>query len=248
MSTYLHLMGWNELLARVFDGFQVQRDLSPDWLVNPGTRRRLKLDLVYPEIGVAVRFVGLQVKGAGRKSEWEELEDASRDEVRKELCRQHGIDLFLLSPDEPFPGEQFKTLGMLLGNVSRRIAQNGRFQGKAATMERLAQARGRLDELRRRVNRPDDLVPFAEAWRDREARMVAEVQKPQPKPNGAAKSVAAAKRLQIGQNVQHEKFGPGSVTQVEPKEDDVYLTINFVNFGERKFLASLVGEKLAVGG
>lgn len=247
MSTYLHLMGWNEILARVFDGFQVQRDLSPDWLVNPGTRRRLKLDLVYPEIGLAVRFVGLQVKGAGRKSEWEELEDASRDEVRKELCRMHGIDLFLLSPDEPFPAEQFKTLGILLGNVSRRLAQGGRFQGKAATMEALSRARSRLDELRRRVNRPDDLVPFAESWRDREARMMAEAQKPQPKPNGASKAVAAAKNLQVGQQVQHEKFGPGSVTGVEPKDGDVYLTINFVESGERKFLASLVGEKLMVG-
>ncbi|MBX7237461.1 MAG: hypothetical protein K1X65_23990 [Caldilineales bacterium] len=246
MSTYLHLMGWNEILARVFDGFQVQRDVSPDWLVNPGTRRRLKLDLVYPDIGVAVRFVGLQVKGAGRKSEWEELEDASRDEVRKELCRMHGIDLFLLSPDEPFPAEQFKALGILLGNVSRRIAQGGRFQGKAATMEALSQARGRLDELRRRVNRPDDLVSFAESWRDREARLLMEAQKPQPKPNGATKAVAAAKNLQVGQRVQHEKFGPGTVSRLEPKDGDVYLTIAFVNSGERILLASLIGDKLTV--
>jgi hypothetical protein len=246
MSTYLYLMGWNEILARVFDGFQVQRDVSPDWLVNPGTRRRLKLDLVYPDIGLAVRFVGLQVKGAGRKSEWEELEDASRDEVRKELCRMHGIDLFLLSPDEPFPAEQFKALGILLGSVSRRLAQGGRFQGKAATMEALSRARGRLDELRRRVNRPDDLVSFAESWRDREARLMVEAQKPQPKPNGAAKAVAAAKHLQVGQRVEHEKFGLGTVSRLEPKDGDVYLTIAFVNSGERTLLASLIGDKLAI--
>lgn len=246
MSTYLHMMGWNEILARIFDGFQVQHDVSPEWLVNPGTRRRLKLDLLYPEIGVAVRFVGLQVKGAGRKSEWEELEDATRDETRKELCRLNGIELFLLSPDEPFPTELFKDLGMVLTDASRRLAQSSRSQGKAALTHRLAQARQRADELRRRINRPDDLAPFAEAWRDREARMIAAAQQPAPKPRSAAKAVDAARRLQIGQQVVHERFGPGAITQVEAREDDVYLTISFITEGERRFAASLVGEKLQV--
>lgn len=246
MSTYLHMMGWNEILARIFDGFQVQHDVSPEWLVNPGTRRRLKLDLLYPEIGVAVRFVGLQVKGAGRKSEWEELEDATRDETRKELCRLHGIELFLLAPDEPFPGELFKDLGMVLTDASRHLAQSGRSQGKTALMHRLAQARQRADELRRRINRPDDLAPFAEAWRDRETRMIAAAQQPAPKPKSAIKAVDAARRLQIGQQVFHERFGPGAITQVETREDDVYLTISFVTEGQRRFAASLVGEKLQV--
>ncbi len=247
MSTYLSLMGWNEILARTFEGFETQRDASPEWLVNPGTRRRLKLDLLYGEIGLAVRFVGLQVKGAGRKSDWEEKEDASRDEVRKELCRMHGIDLLLIAPDDAYPNDQFKDLGIALASASRRLAQSGRFQGKAALMERLSQARHRMDEIRRRVNKPEDLALFAEAWRDRELRAVTEVQKQAsaaPAANG--KAIAAVRQLRAGQQVTHERFGAGTVIEVEPKEDDVYFVINFVTAGERKFMASLVADKLKV--
>jgi hypothetical protein len=247
MSNYLSLMGWNEILARVFEDFAVERDASPEWLVNPGTRRRLKLDILYADIGLAVRFVGLQVKGAGRKSDWEEKEDASRDEVRKELCRLHGIDLLLIAPDDAYPNEQFKDIGMALASASRRLAQGGRFQGKAALMEGLAQARHRMDEIRRRVNRPEDLALFAEAWRDRELRAVTDAQnqaKSTPPANG--KAVAAVRQLRVGQQVTHERFGVGSVTQVETKDNDVYVAINFVTAGERRFLASLVADKLKV--
>ena len=69
MSTYLYMMGWNEILARIFDGFTEQRNVSPPWLVNPATRRRLKLDLLFPDIGVAIRFAGIQAKGSRRKSD-----------------------------------------------------------------------------------------------------------------------------------------------------------------------------------
>ncbi|MCO6452384.1 MAG: hypothetical protein J5I90_16515 [Caldilineales bacterium] len=245
MSTYLNLMGWNEILARLFDGFECQRDVSPEWLINPGTRRRLKLDLMYPEIGVAVRFTGMQVKGIGRKSDWEELEDASRDEVRKALCRENGIELFLLSPNDGYPSEQFKGLSSVLAGASRRIAQGPRFQGKAAVMEKLSNARERLEDIRRRVKRQDDLVPYAEAWRDRETRMVAELSKPTPHTNGKSKGKAKLPKFEVGQQVEHQSFGPGVITQVDPREDDTYLTIRFVTAGEKRFAGSLAVDKLA---
>ena len=36
--------GWRELLARVFTSFDAEYGLTPEWLVNPDTNRRLKLD------------------------------------------------------------------------------------------------------------------------------------------------------------------------------------------------------------
>jgi len=51
-----------EILARIFDGFEVEYNVSPNWLINPETHRKLKLDLLYPEIGLAVRFQGLRAK------------------------------------------------------------------------------------------------------------------------------------------------------------------------------------------
>ena len=241
MSSYLYLMAWNEILARVFDGFEAQRNVSPEWLVNPGTKRRLKIDYLYPQIGVAVRFVGLQVKGAGRKSDWEEMEDASRDEVRKELCRLHEIDLLLLSPVDSHPSEQFKQIGVTLSAASRRLAKAGRFRGKADVMEGLSQARKRLDDIRRRVNKTEDLTPYAELWRDRETAAIIQAQKPPPRANSARRALT---RFKVGQLVRHSHFGSGVVTALESKEDDTYVTVNFVTAGERTLAASLVGDKL----
>jgi len=246
MSTSLYLMAWNELLARIFDGFRLERDVSPEWLVNPGTRRRLKLDLYYPEIGLAVRFVGLQVKGAGRKSEWEEREEAARDEVRKALCQEHGIELILLDPAAPFPSESLKTILMTLAGISRRLARDKRMAGKARLMERLAAARNRADALRHRIHRLEDLPPYAESWRDRELRQVtAAAPLPSP-PVAAAAAVGIAHRLRVGQEVNHARYGRGTVSAVEAKADDVYLTIRFRTGEERRFAASLVADKLEV--
>lgn len=243
MSTQLYLMGWNEILARIFTGFETQHSVSPDWLLNPATRRKLKLDLLYPEIGIAVRFVGLQARGQARKSDWEELEDESRDEVRGELCRLHGVELVLLAPFAPYPEETFKRLGMALSSASRRTATQGRARGKAAQMERLAGARKQLEEIRRRVQRLEDLAGYAELWRDRETRMVTALEKPAG--NGAStRHIAAVRKLQPGQWIEHERFGRGEVTAVEPAEDDLYLTIRFLTAGERRFLASLAADKL----
>jgi hypothetical protein len=51
---------WREILARIFADFAAEQNLSPEWLINPETKRPLKLDLVYPEIGLAIRFAGLR--------------------------------------------------------------------------------------------------------------------------------------------------------------------------------------------
>ena len=244
MSNYLFWMGWNEILARIFDGFQTQRNISPDWLINPATRRKLKLDFLYPDIGIAVRFSGMQ--GKGRKSEWEELENSSRDEIRKELCRQNGVDLILLTPYDPFPRELLSEINMVLGAASRRIAKSKRFRGKAELMAQLARARDELATIRRSVNKLEDIPPYAEAWRDREARVIANTRAPERPTNGASKKTTAVRKLKVGQWVKHERFGRGMVTEVESKQDDVYLTINFVTEGQRQFMGSLVADKLSL--
>jgi len=243
MSSYLPLMGWNEILARVFDGFTVEKNASPNWLINPPTKRKLKLDYLYPEIGVAVRFTGMKAKGQRRKSDWEELEDQSRDETRRELCRMNGVELALILPLDPFPNEHLRRLQMILGSASRRLAKSKRFKGKAALMERLNQARKRLDEISRHVKKPEDLTPYAEAWRDREANAIADLRRSAPQ---APKRKINPNRLKVGQKVKHSHFGVGTVTAIEKGEDDNYVTINFVTKGERKFALSLLAGKLAV--
>ena len=140
MSSALNIMAWREILARTMQGFAVETDVSPAWLVNPATNRRLKLDLLYPEVGLAVRFVGLTAKGQPKQSDWEQQEEAQRDQTREELCRQHGVELFLLDADYPHPGEQFQRLRTILSRLSRTLAQGDRpNQDKQTLMPRLAE-------------------------------------------------------------------------------------------------------------
>ena len=243
MSSYLAIMGWNEILARTFEDFDTEKNASPAWLVNPATRRRLKLDYLYPQIGIAVRFTGIKAKGQRRKSDWEELEDQSRDEIRRELCRQNGVELALITPHDPFPAEQLRQLKMALGAASRRLAKSGRFRGKARLMEQLNRARQRLDEIDRHINRPEDLTPYAESWRDREAQAISDAQKT-PIPFNNRK--INPERLQVGQKVKHSHFGVGAVKTIEKGDDDAFITIDFVTSGERKFALSLLAGKLMV--
>ena len=60
--------GWREVFARVFEDFYAQYNVSPDWLKNPATNRRLKLDILYPQLNIAVRFEGLHGKKRRRLS------------------------------------------------------------------------------------------------------------------------------------------------------------------------------------
>ena len=243
MSRYLPLMGWNEILARVFEGFKVEKNASPPWLVNPATKRKLKLDYLYPEIGLAVRFTGMKAKGQRRKSDWEALEDQSRDEIRRELCRLNGVDLVLIDPLNAFPNEQLRRLQMALGAASRKLAKRKRFRGQAALLERLNRARKQLDAISGQIKKPDDLAAFAESWRDREANAVAALDKAAP-PKPTRK--INPNRLRVGQRVKHSHFGVGTVQAIESGDDETYVTINFVTKGERKFALSLLAGKLAV--
>jgi hypothetical protein len=243
LSSALDIMAWREILARTMQGFTVEIDVSPTWLVNPATKRRLKLDQLYPQAGLAVRFVGLTAKGQPKQSDWELEEDAQRDRTREELCRQHGIELLLLDPDHPDPSQQLQHLRTVLSRLSRTLAQSNRpDQAKLTFMPLLAEARRRLDEIARRVKRPEDLVLFAELWRDRETASIAASRMPAPV---KATKPARTLRLAEGERVQHARFGPGAVFGVvDPASEDPLITVLFDNGEQRTFLASLVGDKL----
>jgi len=239
--TQLHWMAWQEILAQVFEGFEVEKDITPDWLTNPATGRRLKLDRLYPEIGLAVRFVGGQPKGRRRRpSDWELLEEEQRDQTRAALCEQVGVTLLLIDPYDPEPRRVLGRLCTALGGASRRLAQSRRPKRvKGRLMPMLAAARKRCEEIHGRLRRPEGMALFAELWRDREARMVAKTQaargrRPKSKP----------RRYREGQVVRHRAFGRGVVIGLEPDEGDMRVTVRFDDGSERTFLASLVRDKL----
>jgi len=246
-SMYVAINAWREILARVFFAFNPQENVSPPWLINPATRRRLKLDCYYADAGVAVRFVGLKAKGQGRQSDWEVLEEEQRDQTRTELCQANGVQLFLVDAlDDPL--KQLDALIRLLSRAGRVLAQGDRaVQEKMLWQPRLSEARGRAEEIRRLVAQRSEqmMANLADSWRDRESGYSAAAEPlPLPKPSGEMTRFLAV-QLKEGLRVAHVKFGSGVVTALTGTGDDTRISILFDGDQERTFLVNLVFDKLS---
>ncbi len=240
MSAGLNVMAWREVLERIFAGFVRQCDVSPDWLINPSTRRRLKLDILYPEIGIAIRFVGLQGNRRGAISDWEVAEQEQREDVREELCRQQGIVLVAIPVISDRPGDVLRTLSDAIGRATRAMAKGStRLSEKRRLMPLLAEARTRCEQMIPRIRRPDDLALFAELGRDREAALVSSLE-----PTSPPRPRSSPPAYRLGMQVTHPVFGEGTIRALTPDGDDLRVTVDFVRAGERTLLASLVADKL----
>ncbi len=247
-QVYLRTLAWREILARVFEGQRVQTNVSPKWLVNPATRRRLKLDYLYPELGVAVRFAGLTAKGQRRQSDWEALEAEQRDQTRAELCRLNGVQLAIIQPLKD-PVEELDGLLRVLSRASRLAARDkGSAARKRARMDGLGKAHRVATDLRGRIRRrPEQMMAtLAERWRDREEGLASELQRSSAQESSRKRKAGLKKlkALQPGQRVQHSAFGPGVVTGVQGEGEEMRVSILFDASQERTFLASLVADKL----
>jgi len=227
--------GWREVIARVFTGLDVELGLSPQWLVNPDTGRRLKLDYSFPDIGLAVRFVGLQgTARRGRKSDEEVAAEERREQARAEVCRAHGVVLVSIDPDGE-PRAALRSLEMGLARASAQLAKSGAPHArKQALMPKLSEARQRAGEFTTKLASPERLNLYAEMWRDREAALAT--------PALTRKPVGPARSYRTGMEVEHERFGLGQITAVEPEGGDQVITVDFVEAGVRSFYASLLGD------
>ncbi len=229
--------GWREVLERIFAGFKIEYSVMPEWLVNPDTHRRLKLDYLMPEVGVAVRFIGLEGGGRKRrKSDEEVAADEAREDSREEVCREHGIVLLSIDPDGE-PREALRHVEMGLARATSRLALGKTAPAqKQRLMPLLSAARQRAGDFSQRLATPEAVLGYAELWWDRQAALAANAQ---PAPAGAP-----ARHYRTGMAVSHEKFGPGQVTAVQADGKDVAVTVRFADASERTFWAGLVGDKL----
>ena len=235
--------------SRVFTDFTAQDNVSPEWLINPATRRRLKLDRYYPDAGVAIRFAGLTAKGQGRQSDWEALESEQRDQTRAELCRLNGVQLAVINPLED-PVKQIEGLLRALSRASRVLAQSNRpDRDKQRWMPALSEARAQAEELRSLISKqPEQMIAnLAESWRDRETAVA------MPSPDGARPavpvkvSVDSAGGFSTGQRVRHLRFGEGLITDVTDTADGTQVSILFDGEEQqRTFLLELVADKLEI--
>jgi hypothetical protein len=247
-SIYLSISAWRELLARTFAGYKELDNVSPDWLVNPATNRKLKLDKFYPEAAIAIRFVGLTAKGQGRQSDWEVMETEQRDQTRSELCSRNGVQLATIDPNEDIV-KQMDALLSILARASRTLAQGSQPDSfKMQWMPALAAARDRAEKLRSAlVKDPEQMIAnLADAWREREAGGALDLSRsttpngPRPANNGSLANMV----LSTGQRVRHLKFGDGVVTRIDGSGESATVAILFDAAEERTFMAGLLYDKL----
>jgi len=161
---------WLEIIEQILGAFHAVDNATPDWLVDQTSGRRLKVDRLYPELGIAIRFKGLL--GASRSTDLDEMdlmEEATRDEARARLCRQAGIALVVIDADSNVPGRTLADMHTALSAAMRRIAQQRVAQEtKSSFLPRIASAKATCRRVMNAVSSPEDLLPFAQAWEDRQ--------------------------------------------------------------------------------
>jgi hypothetical protein len=230
-------LAWREILMRIMDGFAAEEGVSPDWLVNPGTRRRLKLDYYYPEALLAIRFEGATGNRKAPVSEQERQEAKGRDKTREELCEAQGVSLVGIDLNQGEPQAVLREISASLSRSIRRVTEGGAKRQAAALAQRLTEARSRSDSLGFRVRSHGDLAVFADLYRDR----LYAAQSPQPAP---ADTNGPALKLPEGARVHHERFGTGVVTAVDKDEHDSFVSVRFDDGSERRFASSLLAGRM----
>jgi hypothetical protein len=223
---------WREIFFRIFDGIQPEFNIWPDWLVNPATKRPLKLDLNYPQLGVAVRFEGMQGKRKQRLSLEEEAQQKTRDRARLDLCRANGIELIAVDIAGDEPTAIFRDVDMCLSRAKERVT-------RAEAEQQIKQARAIAADLSRRVRQTQDLRLYADLWNDRQHRLA------EPGPASVLQPVSR-EQFKVGMAVEHVAFGNGIITNIADNADDSFLTVDFVTAGQKILATSLVAGKLTV--
>ena len=228
LSVWRLANGWREVFARIFDGFDVKLNTTPNWLVNPTTNRRLKLNMLYPEIGIAVRFEGMQGQQSRRLSLEEEDQQRVRFDARVEVCRQHNIHLVVADLATGKSKQVFQQADTALSRAAETAP--------ADLKPRLKAARVIAGDLAAKIRHEDNLALYADLWSDRQYQL----SEPLDDPSSPSSPID----FTPGMEVEHTHFGPGVIVSSQSNGDDTLLTVDFITAGQKILAASLVAGKL----
>jgi hypothetical protein len=222
---------WREILTRIFENIKTTHNASPEWLVNPATNRRLKLDMLYPDIGVAVRIEGLTGKHRRQRLSLEEEEQEKvRLQAREEMCQAHQIELIVIGLGDE-PKAAFRAIDAALGRAKRQVKN-------AESVQQINQARATAANLSHRIIHERDLNLYADLWEDRQYQA--------PESTDATTAPAEIPTYKTGMEVEHSAFGPGVIVSVTPGDSDTLLSVDFITAGQKTLAASLVADKLSL--
>jgi len=228
---------WLEIVERVLGEFLVVENATPDWLVDSETGRRFKVDRLYPELGIAIRFKGSWgLPGGGGLDEIELMEERAHDEMRAHLCRQAGIALVTINPSDDDPAEVLGKMRAALSAAARRIAQRRVAQtAKLTLLPRIASAKMACQRVHDTISSPEDLLSFAKAWEDRQFEK---------------QEFLLPIRYQPGMTVKHSEHGKGLVLRVVPGggKDEAEIVVQFSDASMRTFSPEQADRELRISG
>jgi peptide/nickel transport system permease protein len=155
---------WPVIIDRIFEGFLSVDNAEPDWLEVPGTGLRLRLDVLYPELGIAFWFkdsLGPHRLGSGLPSAQAQgtpqqrpaqcagtRSDAAFERVCAEFCHQAGIRLIVVEGEVDTQGQTLAEIRSALSAASRRIAlQRGAQGAKIELLPHIASARAMCQQI-----------------------------------------------------------------------------------------------------
>jgi len=129
-----------EIVGQVLEGFLAVDNAKPGWLTEPRTGRRLVVDKLYPQLGIAVRFKDSTM------ALWRT--EATGDGVLRDLCRQAGIALVMVDARGDVSVHTLAEMRAALSAAARRVAQRPvARQAKLELMPRIASAKKTCQRL-----------------------------------------------------------------------------------------------------
>jgi peptide/nickel transport system permease protein len=142
---------WPRLLDEILADLRRVDHAAPPWLTVPGTGRRIVVDRLYPEVGIAVRF-----KDAGREYEFP-------DPLLVMLCGKAGATAIIVDPAAAPTAAQVGQLGAVVSRAARRLAQAPAAQQlKEELLPRIGRARIACQRLRAELEAEEERARLKE--------------------------------------------------------------------------------------
>jgi len=129
----LGVMTGREALDRILGDFTSAEHVRADWLAPPGSRGALEVDRLYPELGLAVKFIAAP---------------PASGEVSVSTQRRDDFTLVELAPDGPVSEATLREVRGALSHAARRIAtRRGSHRQKVILMPRIAAAKSTCAQI-----------------------------------------------------------------------------------------------------
>jgi peptide/nickel transport system permease protein len=136
---------------------------TPDWLEVPETGRRLMVDKLYPQLGIAVWFKGYR---HGRQQD-----QLTYEQTLSRLCHRAGFALIVLNAKDEISVQKLAEINTALSTSARHIAQGKAApETKADLLPRIAAAKATCRRIQEKLSSRPQARQTSIRWQQRRQR------------------------------------------------------------------------------